>query len=388
MIVIEEPEAHLHAQLQQVFIRQILNILKVEGQDADYYSTQLILTTHSAQILFEKGFKPIRYFRREGDAGTNQHSTSLNVSTFYKNDPHSDFLERYMKLTHCDLFFADAAILVEGSVERILLPLMIEKCAEDLQSSYVSIMEVGGAYAFRFKSLLEFLGIPALIITDLDSVKQLKDEEDDEDNDENGEFELELTKEPDEQGQKPVTITYRIGEACMTNIPEAITSNQTLVKWLPKKTLINELLAAKDADLLQVPSLSTRSTILVTYQRETLIKWDDEQVRIAGRTLEEAFALENAIWCQEKVRNHLGLRFRRKPATVLDLAEKVHKRVKSNSFNKTSFALGVLGEDPKGWNVPNYIKEGLLWLAKEVKPNEAAINPPTVRTHVDEESKA
>ncbi|THU40383.1 ATP-dependent endonuclease [Niastella caeni] len=387
LIVIEEPEAHLHAQLQQVFIRQILNILKVEGQDAEYYSTQLILTTHSAQILFEKGFKPIRYFRREGDAGINQHSTSLNISTFYKSQPHSDFLERYMKLTHCDLFFADAAILVEGTVERILLPLMIEKCAADLQSSYVSIMEVGGAYAFRFKSLLEFLGIPALIITDLDSVRQRKDEEEDNDNDENGEFELELEQAPEVEGGQPSTVKYRIGQACMTNEPEAITSNQTLAKWLPKKSLINDLLTAKVTDLLQVPSSTTRSTVFVTYQKETLIEWEEEKASIAGRTLEEAFALENAIWCQDKERNHLGLRFKRKPTTILDLAEKVHNRVKSTSFNKTSFALGVLGENPEAWNVPSYIQEGLLWLTKEIKPNGEQGNLTIVNPAIKDESK-
>lgn len=389
LIVIEEPEAHLHAQLQQVFIRQILSILKIEGQDAEYYSTQLILTTHSAQILFEKGFKPIRYFRREGDAGTSQHSNSLNVSKFYKNNPHSDFLERYMKLTHCDLFFADAAILVEGTVERILLPLMIEKCAADLQSSYVSIMEVGGAYAFRFKSLLEFLGIPALVVTDLDSVKQRKDEKDDEEDDENGEFELEIEKEPDEQGAQPATVKYRIGEVCMTNVADAITSNQTLAKWLPKKTLIHELLAVHNVELLQAPGPTTQTTVLVAYQRETVVKWNEEEARIAGRTLEEAFALENAEWCQQEDKNHLGLRFKKRPATMQEFALKVHKRVKSSSFNKTSFALGVLGEDPKNWNVPTYIKEGLLWLAGEIKPSAPPINTSaTVRTTEVAKTKA
>ncbi|WP_218164063.1 ATP-dependent endonuclease [Chitinophaga sancti] len=387
LIVIEEPEAHLHAQLQQVFIRQILNILKIEGQDAEYYSTQLILTTHSAQILFEKGFKPIRYFRREGDAGTGQHSTSLNVSRFYKDNPHSDFLERYMKLTHCDLFFADAAILVEGTVERILLPLMIEKCATDLQSSYASILEVGGAYAFRFKRLLEFLGIPALIVTDLDSVNQRKDEkvdekvgkeideEVDEEDGEIGEFELEIENTSGETEGQPATVKYKIGKACMANTADAITSNQTLIQWLPKKTLIKELLAVEDTELLQEPGPATKTTVLVTYQREILVKLNKDEAKIAGRTLEEAFALENTVWCQDIKRSHLGLRFKRQPTTVLELAEKIHKRVKSTTFNKTSFALGVMAEDPKEWNVPTYIKQGLVWLAAQITPSAPPINP-------------
>ena len=75
-----------------------------------------------------------------------------------------------MKLTHCDLFFADAAILVEGNVERLLLPLMIQKAAIDLNTCYISFIEVGGAFAHIFKPLINFLGLTTLIITDIDSV--------------------------------------------------------------------------------------------------------------------------------------------------------------------------------------------------------------------------
>jgi len=47
-----------------------------------------------------------------------------------------------LKLTHCDLFFADAAVLVEGIAEKLLLPKMIEKEAKELKICYlVSIHE-------------------------------------------------------------------------------------------------------------------------------------------------------------------------------------------------------------------------------------------------------
>ncbi|MEQ1716354.1 MAG: ATP-dependent endonuclease [Hyphomicrobium sp.] len=81
------------------------------------------------------------------------------------------FLKRYLRLTHCDLFFADAAILVEGAAEKLLLPSMIEQSARRLCISYLTVLEVGGAYAHRFEGLLEFLRIPYLVITDLDSVQ-------------------------------------------------------------------------------------------------------------------------------------------------------------------------------------------------------------------------
>lgn len=366
LIVIEEPEAHLHAQLQQIFIRQILDILKIKGDDINYYSTQLAITTHSPHMLYERGFRPIRYFRREGIAGIQQYSTALNLSKFYTGETQKDFLERYMKLTHCDLFFADAAILVEGNVERILLPLMIEKTSEKLKSTYLSILEVGGAYAFRFKNLIEFLGIPALVITDLDSV-HIKTSavvgEADEDDDVEIEDEIE---QPINEGEAPATIKYKIGKVCRPNEPSCITSNQTLVKWLPKKTLITELLAVAEDSVIQKSSRSSKTTIYVAYQKNSQVEWKGQSSQVAGRTLEESFALENSAWCQEDERKHLGLRFRTQPQNTDELADKIHKRVSSTSFNKTSFALGVLSEKHQTWNVPKYIKDGLEWLAQQI----------------------
>ncbi len=170
LIIIEEPEAHLHVQLQQVFIQKIREILPDESP---LFTCQMIVTTHSPHIINESSFTPIRYFRRFSNSGTGNCSDVLNLSTLYEAETETrDFLLlRYMKLTHCDLFFADAAVFVEGSVEsRLLLPLMIEKVAPALKSCYLTVLEVGGAYAHIFKNLVQFLGITTLVITDLDSV--------------------------------------------------------------------------------------------------------------------------------------------------------------------------------------------------------------------------
>ena len=169
LIFIEEPEAHMHAQLQQAFVRKLTDLIPPTGEDG--FATQFVITTHSPHILYERGFQPIRYFRRSSETGAKQSSAVFNLSVFYdQNEPDRDFLQRYMKLTHCDLFFADAAILVEGNVERLVLPLMIAQGAKKLGATYLSILEVGGAFAFRFRKLIEFLGLPTLIVTDLDSV--------------------------------------------------------------------------------------------------------------------------------------------------------------------------------------------------------------------------
>ena len=239
LIFVEEPEAHLHAQLQQVFIRNVLDLLKLKDDEESIFSSQMVITTHSPHILYERGFKPIRYFRRR-KSGSEQLTEVLNLSRFYESQPDDrDFLQKYLKLTHCDLFFSDAAILVEGNVERLLLPIMIEKVAKSLRSSCLCILEVGGAFGHRFKSLIEFLGLTTLIITDIDSVAiivapigegQMATQADD---DEVEEFEgpsnqAGTAADGDQEAAPPESTKRKYAKACIPSMPDAATSNQTL----------------------------------------------------------------------------------------------------------------------------------------------------------------
>ncbi len=355
LIFIEEPEAHLHAQLQQVFIRNVLELLKIDGEDGGVFSSQVVITTHSPHILYERGFQPIRYFRRHVMDGE-QTTQVLNLSSFQAgNAPKDrDFLQRYLKLTHCDLFFADAAILVEGNVERLLLPLMIEKEAKTLRSAALSILEVGGAFGHRFRELIHFLGITTLIITDLDSVELVPAPAEDAEEDEK-EFEV-----PPEEGEAEPIKKY--GKTCEPSVVGAVTANQTLIQWLPKKLTIDDLLNATSGDKIE-PILGTdHAKVRVAYQVPTEVTWSDGQASLCGRTLEVSFGLENAAWCQDGDRRPLGLKLRGQIATPGALATGLHKRVIGQYFDKTKFALGVLARAQGEWTVPLYIAEGLKWL--------------------------
>jgi hypothetical protein len=214
VIFIEEPETHLHPQVQSVFIKQISNFLK-DGNKGD--DVQVIITTHSSHIVADSGFTPIRYFRRKDNQVTVK--DLLQFEEQQKPARGKDaldplrFLSKYMSLTRCDLFFADKAIMVEGQVERLLLQTMISACSAngrpDFGSQYLAIMEVGGAYAHVFEALLKFIEIPTLILTDLDSIGA--------------------------DGKKcPVAAGVS-------------TSNATLRGWLPKKAALADLHAATSA---------------------------------------------------------------------------------------------------------------------------------------------
>ena len=110
LVFVEEPEAHLHA--------------------------------HSNHVVNELDLNCMRYFRRVMDAGDKiPVSNVINLSsTFGANDETEQFVTRYIRLTHCDIFFADAVILVEGPAEKILVPSFLTKA--DLDSYYISVMDV------------------------------------------------------------------------------------------------------------------------------------------------------------------------------------------------------------------------------------------------------
>ena len=369
LVFIEEPEAHLHTQLQQVFVNKIVDILTVDGEDAHCYTSQLVLTTHSAHILYERGFRPIRYFRRE-HSGTLQSTAVLNLSEFYdkSQNPTRDFLERYLKLTHCDLFFADATILVEGNVERLLMPCMIKSAAPRLKEAYLSVLEIGGAFGYRFQTLIEFLGITALIITDLDSVRGLPPGQEREE--EVGEIdEYEDIDEEDDGAPK-------IGSTCRVETPDAVTSNQTLIQWLPGEKRIDNLLEASAQSRTQTRDVDTPATVRVCYQTQVTVTREDENIQLTGRTLEEAFAFENLVWSQDIANKDLKIRVKSSDTPELELTtDRLHKRIHGKNFKKTDFALALLTKSPESWIVPSYIREGLEWLQTEVTPPLAPLIP-------------
>ena len=185
-----------------------------------------------------------------------------------------------MRLTHCDLFFADAAILVEGNVERLLMSLMIEKVAERLGSSYLSVLEVGGAFIHCFRSLIEFLGITTLVVTDINSVQPPAPKE-----------ETQSAASDDQDEDAPGGDAKGGRRACSVNTPGALTSNPTLEDGFPKMSSIEDLLKAKEAQKMPEPTAESQARIRVAYQTPQTTTWNGETLPLTGRTLEEAFAL-------------------------------------------------------------------------------------------------
>ena len=345
-VLIEEPEAHMHPQMQQVFISQIKGIL--EDARKDNIHVQLLITSHSSHILSEagidsdKGFKRIRYFNRIETGVEVQDFNTLNISNEKQT---ARFLKQYLTLHKSDLFFSDKVIIVEGTTERMLMPQLIFKSAPGLSTQYVSILEVGGAYTHKFKEILEFLKLKTLVVTDIDSVDLLN------------------------------------GERCEVNggVGGELTSNYTLKDWIPKKSTITELLTCEEKYKIE------NDIVRVAYQTE--------ESGIVGRSFEEAFINTNLGLLKSTYENHKGenkniknlFSFSRgKSAETLN-AETPFQLAPISSSAKTNFAFDVMSfpeDDIAEWQVPAYIDAGLKWLEKPLEEN---IEKETIATTEEEE---
>ncbi len=175
IIFIEEPEAHTHPQLQYIFIENIKYLIE-ERRNSFNINLQVIMTTHSSHIVSNCDFDDIRYLKKSNNYSVAKNFEELK-KRYYENDSEAVFklVKQYLTLNKSELFFADKVIFIEGDTERILLPAMMKKIdlrdkESKLLSQNISIIEVG-AYSHIFSKLISFLGIKALVITDIDAGK-------------------------------------------------------------------------------------------------------------------------------------------------------------------------------------------------------------------------
>ncbi|EIW15716.1 MULTISPECIES: ATP-dependent nuclease [Pelosinus] len=333
LIFIEEPEAHLHPQMQEVFIRKLSELANVFSElynEGESWPVQFIVTTHSTHMANEAPFEAIRYFLSTRD--DNKYTLIKDLRSGLRGESWEqdrEFLHKYLTLTRCDLFFADKAIMIEGPTERLLMPKLIEKVEgslsteQKLSCQYVSIIEVGGAYAHHFFKLLDFLELRTLIITDMDSVK-----------------------EGQSQSGRRTYPACKVAEGTRT-------SNACIKKWFQDDHVSPDTLIGKlDAEKID------------GFRRIAYEVPESQEATACGRSFEDAFMLANRTL------------FHIQGINEAEVANDAWN--KAENIDKTDFALKYAIEST-AWNVPRYIKEGLIWLS------ECVSHPATAREVVGQE---
>jgi putative ATP-dependent endonuclease of OLD family len=167
LLIIEEPEAHLHPQRQlrlMDFLQSQVEKVRPDGQ-----KIQIIVTTHSPNLASEISLQNISLLKDRKAFLLAKGKTLLTDSDY-------PFLERYLDVTKSNLFFARGVIVVEGPAENILVPTLADLLGRNLERYGVSLIDVKGTGLGRFARILQRskpevdgeIGIPVSCITDMD----------------------------------------------------------------------------------------------------------------------------------------------------------------------------------------------------------------------------
>ncbi|MCP1110259.1 AAA family ATPase [Ohessyouella blattaphilus] len=352
LVLVEEPEAHLHMQVQQVFIRKAYSVLKnhVFLKKNPNFSTQLVISTHSSHIAREVDFADLRYFKRLSESVEYNVATAkvINLSeVFGKESETSKFVTRYLQTTHCDLFFADAAILVEGSAESMLLPHFIRNEYPELYQRYISILNINGKHSHRLSPLIEKLCLPTLVIADLDAAE----------------------KDGHHKAARP------------QRNKELISGNYSITKWLIKEIKLDELLDIPIESKVFAYATPYAHAIRIAYQTPVMIDFNGSLVEALSSTFEDCLVYTNYELFKNIKTTDKGSLVKNVHDSIAesdsfdDVHEKIYKLLREGkSDQKAEFALDVIYDiDPKEITIPSYIAEGLEWLQSLLRP-EGEVN--------------
>ncbi|MBM5054554.1 AAA family ATPase [Vibrio parahaemolyticus] len=358
IVMIEEPEAHLHVQVQRIFPNKAHKLISPTEKETSSLNSQLLISTHSSHLAHSENFDRLRYVRRVAKSNATPMPTTevVHLADVFGDDKKTrQFAERYFRVQHTDLLFANAAIFVEGVAERMLVPLFIERYFKELNSRYVSFVDIGGSHAHRLKPLIEKLRIPTVIITDIDPCEEREGK-------------------PKRSGEP----TKKLVAVANTGQSGLQSGNPTLRCWHPKLPQLDDFKTPTKEQLVwneiqdchvyfawQLPIDSANNCWPSTFEDSlvlTNISWFkglmDEKFDENGEEIEvPKGALGSVSKRVVEAKNHDQL--------LSDLHTLMHGSFNKGDFSASIFELVSSGKDIE---CPRYIADALTWLQKQLEP--------------------
>ena len=164
IVLIDEPELHLHSKWQEVVIDLIQRLSK-------QYNLQFLVITHSPKFISQSTVRYINHVSmKDGTTRVIQPDLATINSSRTK-----DLLALLSTTNNEKVFFSDKVILVEGTSDLLVYSDLVENLKKRLGDKHE--IEIVPAFTknllFNFAHILGAWQIPCYIVSDLDFVKEV-----------------------------------------------------------------------------------------------------------------------------------------------------------------------------------------------------------------------
>lgn len=348
ILLIEEPEAHLHPSMQYKFLKFLKDNYKKYHR-----ARQIFVTTHSTQITSAILLEEMICLHSDTPGTT---SVCYPGRVFTDDDEgikSKKFVQRFLDATKSDMLFANKVIMVEGLAEELLLPVMANYMGFSLEDEHVAIVSVGNRYFKHFLKLFDIqeshFAIPTKVvcITDRDPVRKKKI---------GGKFKQCY---PYEIGINPENYEYSIN--AKEEIRKYSTHKSIRVFSQDKdkgKTFEYDLvLYNPKLELLLTESMSNKRELKKLMSKESLADMIDE-MRSSEENNRIVASVNLSSWSdEEKMKAIVASRY-------LNSVGKGENALELSVALKDNFELADDDPEKKVFNVPKYIQDALIWLLK------------------------
>jgi len=147
ILIIEEPEAHLHPSMQYKFLKFLKENVKNKAR-------QVFITSHSTHITSAVSLDEIICLSTlEGNLHVGYPGKAFTDDAAGKNS--KAYVQRFLDATRSDMLFAKSVILVEGLAEQLLMSVFAKYHVKPLEDGHVSVINIGGRYFDHFIKLFD-----------------------------------------------------------------------------------------------------------------------------------------------------------------------------------------------------------------------------------------